>query len=137
MNYEEAASVLRTRFEAAWADRTPKAMPNVGFDPAVDAPNGTYVKFNIGTAGADQVASGAPGNNPHRHYGMVTIEVYAPENEGDADAHALADAACAVFRGFKSGHLRCRLPPFERTLGNDRGSYRVNVMAPFEFDGFF
>lgn len=137
MNYTEAKAALRGRFKIAFAGAKPVAWPNKAFDPATEAASGWYVRFSTTTAGADQVASGSPGSNPTRQYGQLTLAIYAPENEGEADADTLGDTIIDIFRGYSTGHLRCRPVPFARQIGNENGYYRLNVIVPFEFDDHF
>lgn len=133
MTWESQHNALRDRFDTQWANTTPIAWPNVTFDPPDAA---AWVRFVATDATARTASFGDPGNNVHRHTGLLTLMIFVPVNTGDKEALELADQASAIFRGWQdaASGLRFRQPPFVRQVGPDRKWYQVNVLCPFERD---
>jgi len=134
MTYEAAHSALRARFETQWASATDIAWPNVEFTPPDDD---DWVRFVISDTGAFQASMGDPGNNIHRHTGVVTIMIFTRLGLGDEAGLEYADLATAIFRGWEDAAtgLRFREPPFVRQVpGQAHKWYHINVLCPYERD---
>ncbi len=90
-------------------------------------------------AGANQVSMGDPGNNFYRHNGILTLMIFTPLNQGDAEALQIADEVAAIFRGWQdlTSKVFFRTPPFVRRIGSEGKWYQANVLCPFERDSLF
>lgn len=139
MSYEAQDNAIRTRFSTQWAlgSNHPVAYPNAELanKPADDV----WLRFSVQDGGAAQISMGDPGNNFHRHTGIVTVMIFTPLNQGDAEALQVADEVAAIFRGWQDPTTRVffRTPPFVRRIGEDGKWYHVNVLCPFERDTLF
>ncbi len=135
MGFSDEHSQLRTRFAAgmlAASPTTPIDWPNIALDPK---PTGdtTWVRFSIVDAidGTVQTTFGATTNN-HMSVGLVVIQIFTPENAGDAGALAMADTVAAIFRNWGGSTVRCRAAS-KKVIGLDgHGWYQVNVSIPFK-----
>lgn len=139
MTYEAQDNAIRTRFSTVYAGGTnhPVAYPNAEFktQPVDDV----WLRFVMQDAGANQISMGDPGNNFHRHTGLLTFMIFTPLNQGDAEALQVADEVAAIFRGWQDPTTRVffRQPPFVRRIGADGKWYQVNLLCPFERDSLF
>ena len=138
MTYETQDNAIRTRFDGLWTGGSnhPVAYPNAEF---VKPTNSPWLQFVMQDAGANQVSMGDPGNNFHRHTGLLTVMIFTPLNQGDAEALQIADEVGAIFRGWQDPTTKVffRLPPFVRRIGAESKWYHVNLLCPFERDSLF
>lgn len=136
MTFASAHAAIRSRFSSEWGSTTPIQWPNTSFE----VPDGAaWVRLVIADTDADQVSMGDPGNNLHRHPGLVTVMIFTPVGEGDGESVALSDSAAAVFRGWEhsSSGVLFQRPPFRRVISADGPTYHANVICPFHWDGHF
>ncbi len=140
MSFATIAAAIRSRFNTQWGSTTPIAWENVNYTPVTGTP---WVRLTILPATARHaglaVGSSATGNRRYREGGLVVVQVFTPENEGDGESATLAEAAAAVFRGVTASGIRYSGPrgeaPRIRTVGEDgEGWYQRNVEVPFEVD---
>lgn len=136
MTWEAQHNAIRDRFNTQWGATTPVKWPNVKFTPPDGSP---WVRLNVADADARQASFGDPGNNVHRHIGLVTVMIFTPLGQGDEEALELADQAAAIFRGWEDGTVgvRFRNPPYVRQIGEEKSWYHVNLLCPFERDTLF
>lgn len=138
MSYEAQDNALRTRFSTQYALGTnhPVAYPNAEFTQPVDSP---WLRFVVQDTEARQASMGDPGNNFYRHPGLVTVMIFTPLNQGDAEALQIADEVAAIFRNWQDPTTRVffRRPPYVRRVGAESKWYHVNVLCPFERDTLF
>ena len=133
MNFNEAEAEIRKFFNAAWdSDTTPVAWPDLKFT----IPNNqNWVRFNCQENDGEQVSMGSPGANRFRHYGLVTIQVFQPQDRGSKDARQLATDALGVFMGAQTANGIIFYDVAGRQIGNDgNGFYQINVVASFYYD---
>lgn len=133
MSYESQHNAIRARFAAQWGSTTPVAWPNVDFTPP---DNTAWVRLNVADADTRQASFGDPGNNVHRHTGLVTVMIFTPLGQGDKEALELADQAAAIFRGWQdsSSGVLFRSPPFVRQIGSEKKWFHLNLLCPFQRD---
>lgn len=127
-------AAIRQRFETQWAAATPVQYPNREFT----IPDETWVRLNIVTAAAEWAGMGDPGNNPERNFGQVTVQIFAASGEGEGEGLGLSDTIKTVFRSWRdtASGVRFEVPPYARQIGTVGKWYRINVVAPFQFDDF-
>ena len=139
MSYEDQDNAIRGRFETQYAMGTnhPVAFANAKFENKPTA--SPWMQLWIQDAGANQASFGDPGNNFYRHVGLVTVMIFTPLNQGDAEALQLGDEVTAIFRGWQDPTTRVlfRLAPYVRRVGSDGKWYQVNALMPFERDSLF
>lgn len=141
MGYDTEAAAIRARFYAEWGNTTPIAWPNVSFTPPA-SPKAPWVRLTILPADARQASAAVPGQRTLRSVGQIIVQVFVPEGGGDGQAEALAEQACAIFRGVRADGIRYQglrgEAPRARTIGNDgRGWYQVNAEIPYQRDSTF
>lgn len=133
MSYAAEAQAIRSRFHTQWNDTTRVAWPNAKFDPTPGQP---WVRLSILTADAETVSLPAP-TTRYRHGGMVSVQVFVPDNEGDERAKDLAELACGIFRGVSADGVNYQAP-YVTEGGNDgNGWYMLNVWVPYYRDSLF
>lgn len=132
MNFNEAEAEIRNFFDTGWNNLTLVAYPDVKFTPPSGA---TWVRFNCQENEGRQVSMGDPGNNRFRHFGIVTIQVFASQGNAGRDARVKAAAALALFMGAQTPNGITFTESFPRQIGNDEnGYYQINVSASFWYD---
>jgi len=139
MTYEAQDNAIRTKYSVDFAagSNYPTSFPNSNdFTKPTNSP---WVQFIIQDAGANQISMGDPGNNFHRHTGLLTLMIHTPINQGDALSLQIVDEISAIFRGWQDPTSRVffRLPPFPRRIGPDGKWYQINLLCPFERDSLF
>ena len=130
--YGPEGNYLASRFDTQWAGRTEIAWGNKNFTK----PSGkAWVRFTVRHSGADRMN---PGPDPiRRHDGMVVLEVFAPEDQGEGPVDDLCDAAAAIYRDHTQQQgLRFRTPHVVN-VGPEGSWYRKNVLIPFVRDTVF
>jgi len=132
MNFIQAEAEIRKFFNDAWNDATEIAWPDLKFT-IPDSEN--WVRFDCTENDGEQVSMGSPGSNRFRHYGIVTIQVFAPQDQGSVDARQLATDALGVFMGAVTTNGVYFYDVQGRQIGNDgNGFYQINVVASFYYD---
>ncbi len=124
----EQRAILR-RLDERWrlsgVSITPVAWPNASYEPEEVA----YIEPRITRQDAFNAAFSA-NDKWIRHPGLLTINVYVPLGEGDADVYDLADRAVAIFRNVRIDSITFRAPAV-RDLGPEGPWYRVQVDCPY------
>lgn len=132
MNFIEAEAEIRKFFNDAWNGATPIAWPDLKFS-IPDRQN--WVRFDCAENDGQQVSMGSPGSNRFRHYGIVTIQVFQPQDQGSKEARQLATDALGVFMGAVTANGVQFYDVQGRQIGNDgNGFYQINVLASFYYD---
>lgn len=119
---------LRTRFNTAWASRTPVAWPNVAFTPP--SPQSIWCRFSLVEGDTIQTTFGASTNN-FRTPGTLFVQLFDKPGIGDAAILQKADEAAAIFRNWCGTNVRCRAPHMKNIGATSDGWYQVNVNIPF------
>lgn len=135
MSYADEARAIRDRFRVQWAARTPIAPPNVTYAPPSDKK--PWVRLSILPGGANEAGFSFGDKRRYRHDGLISVQVFTPDNSGDGVAMELAEAACGIFRSETFSGVRC-LTPYISGAGPDGvGWYMVNVWCPYTRDTFY
>lgn len=132
MNFDQAEAEIRKFFDDAWSDATEIAWPDKKF--AVPE-NETWVRFNCQENDGRQATMGSPGSNRFRQFGIVTIQVFQPQDQGSTDAREKAAIALTAFKGGVTTNGVHFFDVYGRQVGNDEnGFYQINVIASFYYD---
>lgn len=137
MSVATHAAAIRSRFNTEWGATTPVAWPNAAFTPP-NPPN-PWVRLTILPATAGQRTLAPVGSRTFRAGGLIVVQVFTPENEGDGENQTLCEQVAAIFRGVTASGIRYAGPngesPRIRSIGNDgAGWYQQNVEIPFSAD---
>lgn len=132
MNFNEAYAEIVKFFDTGWNDLTVVSWPDKEFT----VPEGqSWVRFNCQETTGNQVSMGSPGNNRFRHFGLVTVQVFQPQDQGSKDARQKATTALGVFMGATTTNGVKFFDVAGVTVGNDgNGYYQINVVASFYYD---
>ena len=126
MESERVAQLIRKRF-AEHYQRTPVAWPNAAFTPPDDEP---WVRLTIKGGDGRQVATTG---RRIRRSGVVIVQVFTPEGEGDAPARSIADEVAAIFEAMTLDGVRFKAASNE-VVGAHEGWFQINVEIPFSWD---
>lgn len=133
MSYESERAAIEGRWDTEWVSgspssaRTPTAYENVPYEPTLGT---SWVRLSILNGEALQISTGDPGNNQHRHVGVIAIQIFTPAGQGTNAGRALADLAAAVFRNQRFSGLYAKVPYISGT-SNDGPWHQTNVTVPF------
>jgi hypothetical protein len=121
MSYEAERLSIETKLDDNWMT-TPIAYENVSFNPPSNSP---WIRLFIinGDSGYNTL-------NSFRYVGVVTIQVFTPQNGGTNTARKYADTISAIFRGKEFDGLIFRASTV-KSVGISDGWYQVNVTIPF------
>jgi hypothetical protein len=132
MNFNEAEAEIRKHFAETWGTLTAISWPDIKFTVPRDE---TWVRFNSQETVGSQVSMGSPGSNRFRHFGIVTIQIFQPQDQGSKDARAKATTALGAFMGVTTTNGIKFFDVTARQIGNDGGGfYRIHVIASFYYD---
>ena len=131
-SYQEAHVAIRTLFSDAWAfgpfSEVGISWPNFKFDK----PDGDYwLTFVINDGDAFVLTLGP--NAIRRYLGIVSIQIFAPIEAGDAKLRNIADFIINTFKGFKHPYLFFKTGSI-RDIGKDGQWYQLNVAIEFQRD---
>lgn len=130
MSYAAERNAVMSRFNMLWNGRTKIAVPNLKFDqPAGEA----WVMVSIANGEATQRSIGNPGNNVHRHLGVIFVQCFVPLGTDTLVARQLADDAAAIFRNARFDGIRCYAASVAE-VGPDENWFQVNMSCPFQRD---
>lgn len=138
MGYESERAAIETRWRDQWGSRTPTHYEGTPFEPPR---NGSWARITIRNGDAMQLERGGPGDpSVFRHSGVVIINLFAPLGKGSSAVRQLADAACAVFRKWRTGTVPDILfaapYPIAEPIQDDVW-FRLTVNCPFRRDEAF
>lgn len=136
MNFIQAEAEIRKFFKDGWIAAGNNAARIAWPDVKFTIPEGeSWVRFNCAENDGAQVSMGNPGANRFRHYGIVTIQVFQPQDQGSKEARQLATDALGVFMGAQTTNGVIFYNVLGRQIGNDgAGFYQINVLASFYYD---
>ena len=128
--FETVTQTLERRLQNNWA-LTPIAFDNVEYVPRRGE---AFVRGTITQTLSEMTT--IPANNSegnYREYGLLTIQVFTPKNEGSRPNAVLADGVAALYRGYQEGRLYCGAPRVNR-IGSSDEFYQTNVLVEFYYD---
>lgn len=145
MSTTTIANTIRLRFYNQWkalrgftdAEMVSRVgWPNKNFTP----PSGqSWVRYTLLPATAEQETLAEVGGRTFRHGGRLVVQVFTPDNAGDAENNALCEDAAGIFRGVSADGVRYSGPsgqsPRIVTVGNDgAGWYQQNCEVSWSAD---
>ncbi len=133
--FSKSRQILESTFATAWANTTPVAYDNAPFKQPAD---GRFVRVTMVRGDSEQLNLGSV--KGERQHGVMMIQIFAPKNTGTATAEDLADQAAEIFRMKQFMQdpvtVNCRNPK-QNQVGSRADFYQLNLVVPFEADGFF
>lgn len=145
MSWATVSNTIRVRFYNEWktlrgftdAEMTSRvAWQNKNFTK----PNNlSWVRFTNIPAVAEQKESGEVGSRTFRTGGRIVIQVFVPDNAGDAESNSLCEDVIGIFEGVSAGGVRYAGPngesPRVQNIGNDgSGWFQQNCEIPWSAD---
>lgn len=136
--YDDEAAAILGRLNTQWASTTPIAWPNRPFTP----PAGAWIRPTLRAADAARKEIGVAGSRTFRHYGLLLIQVFAPEGTGDGVARGHAETLCGIFRAVSAGGITYEGPTGEAPTARDdgvdgNGWYMWTVTVPYTRDSLY
>lgn len=117
---------FKTYWDAVEATPAPVVYDNKHFP----TDGSEYLHFNFSHAGGTIAALG---NEKYRRSGIIVINIFVPEAQGQARADALAEFALAWLETFSVLNVRLR-DPGSNDIGAFGGYWQANASASFEYD---
>lgn len=113
MGYASERKLIEVHFQSSWKDGAGDALTPVVFDLQSGDFEDTeepWVRLSILSGIGEQMTVGAPGNNLHRHAGIVAIQINTPVGSGSEESRTLADKVEAVFMNVTLENLKFAIP---------------------------
>ena len=130
MSFESTANTIRSRFNTQFSSSRPNveiAWENVHFEPNNGKP---WVRFTI-TEGESFQSAITP---EFRHPGVIIVQVFTPDGQGDGEARAIADDVVSAFQGVTDAGIIYRAGSVNVIGADGNGWYQINVSIPFQYD---
>ena len=138
MSFATSATDIQTAFRAAWDETTyPVEWPNgPAFTPPATAP-GLWLRYAHLEGGFGGFQADMADRPRHRYTGLVVIQGFILQGQGEGALRSMLDAASDFFRNARIGDSLFRTPAAD-TVGKDAGSYyQINLNCPFQRDTIF
>lgn len=129
MGSRAAYDAIAQHWQAGWP-HTPTATGNATFEPTPGQP---WVRLSVLDGASRQVSVGTPtgGGVLDRSDGVIAIQIFTPDDQGEAQGRWLADAACILLRRKSlAGGITTRVPSVI-VVGNEGAWHQINVTCPF------
>ena len=117
---------FKTHWDATEASPAPVVYDNKHFP----TDGSEYVHFNVSHAGGTIPVLG---NKHYRRNGLIILNIFVPEAEGQARADQLAEFALAWIETFEVLNVRIRDPGMN-DIGSFGAYWQANMSAAFEYD---
>lgn len=131
---DQARDEIYAKFASAWATTE---LPTLYEDTAGETPaEGAWCRITVAHTAAGQVTlGGETGNRRFRRYGIVTVQIFTPFNDGRVVADGLATVAVDAFEGEVTSPGRVIFRNVRAIdVGPDGPWTQTNVLAEFEYD---
>lgn len=131
MAYEQTTRLLEKRLKDNWA-LTPIAFDNVEYVPKRGE---AFIRATITQTLSEltSIPTDGYGSGNYREYGLLTLQVFTPKNEGSRPNAVLADGLAALYRGYNEARLFCNEARVNR-IGSSDEFYQTNVLVEFYYD---
>ena len=132
MTRAEAKDVLLREFISVYGTTTPVAYENnEAFIKPTDAP---WVRFLIQENTSDQKSIGAIGGRKYRRPGLISYQVFIPNNTGTYEGNLLCEKINDIFEGNRFGEITCWTGSWIEVGINSQDLYQFNGSIQFEHD---
>lgn len=134
MNADQAEAAIRKWFNGVWPGEADEiAWPDLKFDCPTDK---TWVRFDCKENDGQQVSMGSPGNNRFRQFGILTLSIFQPEDQGSKEARQYAAIIATALKGTQTADDGVYFfDVSSRQVGSDgKGFYQINVVSSFYYD---
>lgn len=126
---------MRTRYNS-WVNKPPTEYPNETI--ALLNPPSLWARFGILTGQELQMDIGTgKGSQTFRTSAVLTIQLFAPLNQGNNSVLTRADEVAALFRNWCGTTITCRAAYVEEIGVDNQGYFQVNVIVPFHQDNIY
>lgn len=132
MTRSEAKNILLKEFISAYGLTTPVAYANnEEFEKPTNAP---WIKFSVLENHANQRTIGSEGNRRYNRLGMISYQVFIPNNTGTYEGDILCEQINNIFEGKRFQGINCWLGLYRPVGINAQDLYQFNGEISFEFD---
>jgi hypothetical protein len=132
MSFETLRKAVEDQFIANW---TGTALSNVDhgdnqdFDPPI---TDKWVRLITNVISNENAEVGA---NFQRAIGIITVQCFAPVNNGERDLLLFVDEVSSIFQNKKFGGVSC-FTTMPVRLGDTGNWYQINAKTDFQYDVF-
>ena len=137
--FSEARDAILTQFKTVWDTQTPPIAKLLWQDVDDEVPSGTESWARVTVVhnqGRQATVGGETGNRRFRRFGVVTVQVFTPIDDGLTKNDELAKLANDAFEGQTAGggdRVEFRNVR-SNEIGPDGAWFQTNVIAEFEYD---
>lgn len=125
--FEAERASIEAKFATGWANRTPVAFDNNRFVPPA---SGAWVRLTIIPGDSFNASLGI---NHVRNVGIISLQIFVPEDSGTRQARQLADQAAVILENQRFNGISTRAASLVRA--GESGSYlQFNLNAPYYRD---
>lgn len=128
MGFEAVRIAIESRLKDNLLSSVPIKFDNVPFN--YPSKKTSYVALVILTGEGFQIAMSP---KRYRHVGIITGQIFAPEDKGTKEANEIADFIKEIFQGIQFSGITCRAANTVR-VGEIEGKFQINVNIPFFWD---
>lgn len=138
-NVTEARDAILDTFRTYWLANAPAPIPEIHYwDSKKDTPDGSveWVRITVVHNDGNQSTLGGPGGSRYSKFGVLTVQIWTPYNDGMVRNDAFAQVAVDAFEGKSSDggdsidFRRVR----SNEVGRDQDWFLTNVLAEFDYD---
>lgn len=136
----EVETILLKEFFDNFNSSTPIALDNQNtlyFSTGMktDKPtNSSWVRFWIEGNGGDDGTIGAAPNRRFERIGMISSQVFIPQNTGTSGGRLLCEEIVNIFEGRRFGQISCGKGMYKPIGNEENGFYMFDVTITFMFD---
>lgn len=133
MNFSQAEAAMRAWFAGVWETPETISWPDLKFTTPNDQ---IWARFDCKETDGSQVSMGSPNSNRFRQFGILTIQIFQPEDQGSTEARSKAADVLTALKGTQTAADGVTFFDVSgRQVGNDgNGFYQINVVASFYYD---
>jgi hypothetical protein len=132
MKRSEAKNLLMKEFIAEYATHTPVAYPNN--EEFVKPTNAPWVRFIVEDNTSSQRTIGKSGNRRYNRLGLITYQVFIPNNTGTYEGDILCEKINDIFEGKRFGSINCWEGRYIHYGINAQDLYQFNGSITYSFD---
>lgn len=132
LKYKQAIAAMYAYFAA----NKPSGVAVIygGDDPTAPPDNAPWIRFNVQHNDGFQASMGSPNANRFERRGILTIQIFQPENQYGLVAQGHADTIHTLYSGLEDSGIHY-FDTFVREAGNDGfGWYQINVVTTFKYE---
>lgn len=93
-----------------------------------------WVRLKIQNNDSDQVSYGSPNNRKFGRFGLISYQVFIPQNTGTFDGDTICEEINNIFEGNRFGIIYCEEGSWSEVENIENDFYQFNGTIRFNFD---